>query len=164
MVTGPRHEVTVTGLTNAQTLTLAAARHAVESALATATTGGFPICAAVVDRGAHLVSFDRMEQAPLLSVQLAQDKAYTVAAFGLATHQWWEMIKAEPPLVHGLVKTDRLIVFGGGVPITFAGQLVGAIGVSGGSADQDRSVAEAAATSCEELLRNLDRSRDKTQE
>lgn len=54
---------------------------------------------------------------PIPSEQVAQDKAYTVAAFGgLATHEWWLMIEDEPPLLHGIVKTDRLIVFGGASP------------------------------------------------
>ena len=84
--------------------------------------------------------------APLLSAQIAQDKAYSVAAFGgVPTHQWWTMIADEPPLLHGIVKTDRLIVFGGGVPVRADGALIGAVGVSGGSARQDQAVAEAGA-------------------
>ena len=87
-----------------------------------------------------------MDGAPLLSAQIAQDKAYSVAAFGgVPTHEWWTMIADEPPLLHGIVKTDRLIVFGGGVPVRADGALIGAVGVSGGSAQQDQAVAEAAA-------------------
>jgi uncharacterized protein GlcG (DUF336 family) len=76
---------------------------------------------------------------------MAQDKAYTVAAFGIPTHEWWDMIKGAPELANGLPKIDRLMVMGGGVAVTEDGQLVGAIGVSGGTADQDRIIAEAGA-------------------
>ena len=55
------------------------------------------------------------------------------------------MIADEPPLLHGIVKTDRLIVFGGGVPVRADAALIGAVGVSGGSAQQDQAVAEAGA-------------------
>jgi uncharacterized protein GlcG (DUF336 family) len=55
------------------------------------------------------------------------------------------MLESEPALLHGIVKTDRLIVFGGGVPLVAEGRTVGAIGVSGGSSDQDVQIAEAGA-------------------
>jgi glc operon protein GlcG len=64
---------------------------------------------------------------------------------GVPTHAFWPMIENDPALVHGLTETPRLVVFGGGVPVKVAGSLVGAVGVSGGSADQDREVAEAGA-------------------
>ena len=51
----------------------------------------------------------------------------------------------DPPVLTGIVKTDRLIVFGGGVPIRSGGALAGAVGVSGGSSEQDRAIAEAGA-------------------
>ena len=128
------------------TLTLGGARRALEGALDHACAIGVAVCIAVSDNAGHLLAFARMDGAPLLSMSLAQDKAYTVAAFGgLATHEWFGLIKDEPPLLHGIVKTDRLIVFGGGVPVRVDGRLVGAVGVSGGSAEQDRAVADAGA-------------------
>jgi uncharacterized protein GlcG (DUF336 family) len=73
-------------------------------------------------------------------------KAYSVAAFaGLRTHRWWDLIKA--PLLHGIVKTERLVIFLGGVPIQVEGQVVGAVGVSGASSEQDQHIAEAWAAS-----------------
>ena len=82
-----------------------------------------------------------------MSATLSQDKAYTVAAFaGLPTHQWYDLIKDDPPVLTGIVKTDRLVVFGGGVPIHSGGALAGSVGVSGGSAEQDRAIAEAGAS------------------
>lgn len=128
------------------TITWEAARLVLETAAAHAQSLGVPVCIAVADRAGHLVAFARLDGAPLLSAQLAQDKAYSVAAFGgVPTHDWWNMIRDEPPLLHGIVKTDRLIVFGGGVPVRADGALIGAVGVSGGSAQQDQAVAEAGA-------------------
>ncbi len=85
-----------------------------------------------------------MDGAPLLSVDLAKDKAYTAAAYGIPTHAWFDFVKNDPPLLHGIVKTPRLIVFGGGYPIEIDGAVVGGIGVSGGHYSQDQQVAEAA--------------------
>ena len=128
------------------TLTLDAARRILDGAVAEARRLGVAVAIAVAGRGGELVAFARMDGAPLLSSAIAQDKAYTVCAFnGLPTHAWWDLIKDEPPLVHGITKTDRLVIFGGGVPVTVDGELAGAVGVSGGSAEQDRAVAEAGA-------------------
>jgi uncharacterized protein GlcG (DUF336 family) len=102
-------------------------------------------CVAVVDRAGNLLTYARMDNSQLLMGSMAQDKAYTVAAFGIPTHEWWDMIKGAPELANGLPKIDRLMVMGGGVAVTEDGQLVGAIGVSGGTADQDRIIAEAGA-------------------
>jgi glc operon protein GlcG len=107
-----------------------------------------PVCIAVCDQAGHLVAFERMDGAPLMSAQLAQDKAYSVCAFnGLPTDQWWSILATESALLHGIVKTDRLVIFGGGAPIRSGRHLVGAVGVSGGSEDQDGQIAKAAASS-----------------
>jgi glc operon protein GlcG len=128
------------------TITYEAACLVLDAATARARSLGVPVCVAVADRAGHLVTFGRLDGAPLLSAQIAQDKAYSVAAFGgVPTHEWWNMLRDEPPLLHGIVKTDRLIVFGGGVPVHADGILIGAVGVSGGSAQQDQAVAEAGA-------------------
>ncbi|MEB3022105.1 GlcG/HbpS family heme-binding protein [[Mycobacterium] crassicus] len=138
----------VVDVTEERNINFAGAHRALSAALQEASTLQVAFCIAVVDRAGNLVVYGRMDGAALLSGQIAQDKAYTVCAFnGLPTHEWFEMIKDEPALLHGIVKTDRLIVFGGGIPIRVGGELVGAVGVSGGTADQDRQVAEAAAAS-----------------
>lgn len=131
----------------APTATLAAAQRAISAALEKAEDLAVDVCIAVTDSGGHLLSMARMDRAPLLCVQIAQDKAYSVAAFGgLPTSEWWRMLESEPALLHGIVKTDRLTVFGGGVPLVADGRTVGAIGVSGGSSEQDVRIAEAGAT------------------
>lgn len=139
-------------LLDVSTISLETARRAVAATLEAARERGIAVCVAVVDRAGHLLSFDRMDGAPLLCGQLAQDKAHTVAVFGLPTHEWWDLVRDEPALLHGLVKTERLVVFGGGVRIAAGDTLVGAIGVSGGSADEDRELADAGARACADLF------------
>lgn len=105
---------------------------------------GVPMNIAVVDESGVLKAFSRMDGAALLSVQIAQDKAYTAAGFGMPTHGWFDFIKDDPPLAAGAPSgIDRLVIFGGGYPIAVDGAVVGAIGVSGGHYTQDQQVAEA---------------------
>jgi uncharacterized protein GlcG (DUF336 family) len=105
---------------------------------------GVPMNIAVVDESGVLKAFSRMDGAPLLSVQIAQDKAFTAVGFGMPTHGWFDFIKDDPPLAAGAPSgIDRLVIFGGGYPITIDGTVVGAIGVSGGHYTQDQEVAEA---------------------
>jgi len=106
---------------------------------------GHPFVIAIVDESGVLKALSRMDGAPLLSVQVAQDKAYTAAGFGLSTDAWHDFIKNDPPLAAGAPSgIARLIIFGGGYPIKIGGQVVGGIGVSGGHYTQDMDVARAA--------------------
>ena len=102
------------------------------------------MCIAITNEAGQLKGFLAMDGAPHLSIQIAQDKAFTASAFGIATHVWYDFIKNDPPLLHGITHTPRLIIFGGGYPILDEGQLVGAIGVSGGHYSDDMEVARAA--------------------
>ncbi|MBK6707536.1 MAG: heme-binding protein [Sphingomonadales bacterium] len=113
-------------------------------AVAKAEAMGVPMCIAITDPSGTLVQFLRMDRAPLLSVNTAQDKAYTAVSFGMATHEWHEFIKNDPPLLDGIVHTPRLVVFGGGYPVKIDDELVGGIGVSGGHYSHDMEVAQAA--------------------
>lgn len=120
------------------------ARRIIESAEAKANELGRPFVIAVVDESGVLKAFSRMDGAPLLSVQVAQDKAYTAAGFSMPTHAWHDFIKDDPPLASGApTAIDRLVVFGGGYPIQVDGRVVGGIGVSGGHYSDDMQVAEA---------------------
>ena len=105
---------------------------------------GLRVAISVVDASGALKAFRRMDGAPLLSTDIATNKAYTAAAYGLATHVWHDFIKEDPPLLHGIVHTPRLVVFGGGFPVEVDGAIAGAIGISGGHYSQDMEVAEAA--------------------
>ncbi|ODT89741.1 heme-binding protein [Phenylobacterium sp. SCN 70-31] len=125
-------------------ITAEAAQALVAAAEAKAREIGVPMCIAVVDESGVLKAFSRMDGAALLSVGIAQDKAYTAVSFGIPTHGWHDFIKDDPPLLHGIVHTPRLVVFGGGYPVQHEGAVVGGIGVSGGHYHQDMQVAEAA--------------------
>jgi uncharacterized protein GlcG (DUF336 family) len=127
-------------------LTLDGARKVLDAALAKAEAMGKRFCIAVTDASGEPLITARMDGAPRLSAGIAANKAFTVTGFGgLPTGNWWDMIKDEPALVHGITHTPRLVVFGGGVGVFADGQLVGAIGVSGGSAEEDAEVAQAGA-------------------
>lgn len=126
------------------TITTEAAHRIIAAAEAEAQEIGVPMCVAVVDPGGNLKAFSRMDGAPLLSTQVAQDKAYTAVGFGMPTHGWHDFIKDDAPLADGAVGgIDRLVIFGGGYPLTVDGTVVGAVGVSGGHYSQDQRVAEA---------------------
>jgi uncharacterized protein GlcG (DUF336 family) len=116
---------------------------AIQGAAAKATEMQLAMSIAITDSSGQLKAFLRMDGASLISLQIAQDKAYTSSATGLPTHLWHDYIKDDAPLLHGIVHTPRFVVFGGGFPITEGGQVVGAIGLSGGHYSQDMQCAEA---------------------
>ena len=122
-----------------------AANRLIAAGEAKAAELGKPFVIAVVDDGGVLKAFSRMDGAPLLSVQVAQDKAYTAVGFGIPTHGWHDFIKDDPPLADGAPSgIERLVVFGGGYPLLAGDQIVGGIGVSGSHYSEDMQVAEAA--------------------
>jgi uncharacterized protein GlcG (DUF336 family) len=120
------------------------AEKAVAAAAKKAAEMKLRMCVAVTDESGDLKAFLRMDGAPKLSIGIAQDKAYTAASFSMATHAWFEFIKNDPPLLHGITHTPRLVVFGGGFPIVMNGEMIGAIGLSGGHYSQDMECARAA--------------------
>ena len=127
-----------------QSVTADAALKIIGAAERKALELGTPMVIAIADESGVLKALLRMDGAALLSVQIAQDKAYTSAGFGLSTDQWHEFIKNDPPLAAGAAAgISRLVVFGGGYPIKVGDQVIGAIGVSGGHYTQDMQVAEA---------------------
>jgi len=121
-----------------------AASAVVSAAVAHAASIGACVNAAVVDRAGQLVSFLRMPGAPLHSVDIAIDKAYTAAGFGLPTGDWPAALAAHSDAVRqGLTLRPRMVMFGGGLPLEVAGERIGGIGVSGGSEAQDVDCARA---------------------
>lgn len=122
----------------------ATAQRMIEAAIEKSRELKKAMCIAVVNEAGQLKAFHAMDGAPHLSIQIAQDKAYTASSFGIPTHVWWDFIKGDPPLLHGIVHTPRLIIFGGGYPVMEEGQMIGAIGVSGGHYSDDMEVARAA--------------------
>ncbi|MEO8119155.1 MAG: heme-binding protein [Rhodoferax sp.] len=121
-----------------------AALAAVGAAVQAAEAMGARINVAVVDASGVLASFLRMPGAPLHSVEIAIDKAYTAASFGLATSQWSAALQQHSSAVReGIVLRPRFVAFGGGLPVIENGQRIGGIGVSGGSEQQDEACARA---------------------
>src|SRR5262245_14735762 len=105
---------------------------------------GVPMNIAVVDEGGNLVAFTRMDGAWLGSIDIAQNKAYTARAFDMETRDLAPLVQPGGPLYGIEASNDgRLIVFAGGIPLKSRGRVVGAIGVSGGTVEQDQEVAEA---------------------
>ncbi|KHF38962.1 ATP--cob(I)alamin adenosyltransferase [Halalkalibacter okhensis] len=99
------------------------------------------ISIAIVDDGGNLMGFIRMNGAKVIPSNIAQNKAYTAAGFGLPTGDWYERIKDKPSLLHGIVHTEKMTIFSGGQPIYDGVDLIGGIGVSGGSEEQDNACA-----------------------
>lgn len=133
---------------DAATLSHHGATRLLDAAVKAASEAGQPASVAVYDASANLLAFLRMDGAGDLSATIAQDKAYTSAAFGWPTDQIFELLKNDEPLRLGLVNTPRLVTFGGGYPVKSQGSQLGAIGVSGGHYTQDMAVAQAALKEC----------------
>ncbi len=129
---------------NKKTIDSATAQRLIDAAIAKSNEMGKRMCIAVTNEAGQLKAFHAMDGAPHLSIDIAQNKAYTASAFGLATHVWWDFVKNDPPLLHGITHTPRLVIFGGGYPIIEDGEMVGAIGLSGGHYSEDMEVARAA--------------------
>lgn len=125
-------------------ITLRTAEAVVHAARAKADEIGVPMNIAVVDEGNNLTAFARMDGAWLGSIDIAQSKAYTARAFDMETRELAPLAQPGGPLYGIEAGNDgRVIVFAGGIPLTVGGRIVGAIGVSGGTVDQDQEVAEA---------------------
>jgi uncharacterized protein GlcG (DUF336 family) len=116
------------------------------TARTSAARSGALVSVAVVDAGGHLVAFTRMDGAEIAGPVLARDKAYTAVAHRCSTHELSELVAPGGDLV-GMNSADggRYVAFGGGVPLWSGGRVVGGVGVSGGTAEQDVAAAKLAA-------------------
>jgi uncharacterized protein GlcG (DUF336 family) len=137
------------GGTNVQTggratILLEEAQAVIQAAMEKAREIGQPMNVAVVDNGRDLKAFSRMEDAWLGSIDIAINKAFTSASFLISTQDLAGMTQPGQPL-YGLETTNngRVVNFAGGIPLMRDGEVAGAIGVSGGTVDQDQEVAEA---------------------
>lgn len=120
-----------------------AASTAVQAALAKGAELGIGVCASVVDSSGMEVAFLRMNNSFIPSMDIAKDKAYTAAGFGFPTMQWDDVLKGNAQLQAGVVTRPRIITFGCGLPLYEGEDLIGAIGVSGGSEEEDILCAQA---------------------
>ncbi|MFU2489911.1 GlcG/HbpS family heme-binding protein [Thauera sp. WH-1] len=125
------------------TVSWEAAHAAVEAAVRKAEALGVRINVGVADTAGNLVAFLRMPGAFPQSISIAIDKAYTAGGFGFPTGDWMKVVGDNEGMKLGFSAQPRLIVFGGGLPIRVDGQLVGGIGVSGASEEQDGLCARA---------------------
>lgn len=125
--------------------TLGLAELMLEAALAKAVALGVNMVMTVVDGGGHTVLLKRMDQALVGSIDIAMNKAYTAFAFKLPTDALAEAALPGNSL-YGIEQTNqgRVVIFGGGIPLVKNGEVVGAVGVSGGSVEEDITVAKAA--------------------
>ena len=123
-------------------MTLAAARRHIADAISKSEQLGIKVCIAVVDSGAHIVAFERMDGAFLGSVDIAIKKARTSALFPLESGQLGALIRSEQ-LTGFELSNENLMGFNGGVPIFAGDDQIGAIGISGGSAEEDLAIARA---------------------
>ena len=113
------------------------------AAHAKAAEMGVAATVAVIYESGVLKAFGRMDGAALVTVSSAQDKAFTAVGFGIPSHAWYPMIKDDPALLHGVPSSiERVVIFGGGIPLRCGGELVGGLGVGGGSHEQDREIGQ----------------------
>ena len=126
------------------TISLSLANTLISRAIEKAEELGVNVCIAVTDNGAHLKTFARMDNAFLGSVDVAVSKAKTSALFPLPSGTFGELIREEK-LTGMDLSNGGLIGFPGGLPIAVDGVQLGAIGISGASAEQDNAIAEYAA-------------------
>lgn len=128
----------------ADPLSTAAAQLALHTALQHAGNHGWRVSVAVLDGGGHLLAFGRSTGAPLHTIDLAQDKALTAVSFALPTADVGKRLRDAPDHVRQcLILRPRLVPMGGALPLHLGDRLVGAIGVSGASEEQDCECAKA---------------------
>jgi uncharacterized protein GlcG (DUF336 family) len=127
------------------TLTLNLAENSVRAGREHAATLGVAVCLVVCDAAGNLKAFARMDRAWLGAIDVALRKAKTSVLFEAETQLIWEVSRPDAQ-AHGLESSnDGLITFAGGIPLrTAAGELLGAIGVSGGQVAQDYAIAQVA--------------------
>lgn len=126
-------------------LDLADARRIIAAGERKATELGIPYNIAVADAGGALVAHARMDGAWLGSIDIAINKAWTARAFEASTDDLSHLAQSgEQGFGLNTTNDSKVVVFGGGIPIKSGGAVIGAVGASGGSVEQDIAVAEAA--------------------
>jgi len=134
-------------------LSLSDAKHLIDGAKKKAQEIGVPMCIAIADESGSLIAFDRMDGGKVTSITIAQDKAFTAAAARKATHEYNDAC-IPGNLVFGIHTAlgGRLCVVGGGLPVTVDGEVVGGIGLSSGTPQQDMQCAQAGVDHYAELI------------
>lgn len=132
-------------LNEVKQLSLEVVKEMAKAAEAKATEIKVPVVFAAVDAGLNLMFMERMEDAFVTSIDIAINKAFTAAALKQGTHEVAPVVQPGESL-YGLQLTNncRIVPFGGGFPIVVDGKVVGAVGVSGGTVEEDMAIAQAA--------------------
>ena len=127
-------------------ISLSDARRIIAAAEKKAQDIGQPMNVAVVDAGGNLLAFERMEGAWLGSIDISIKKAWTSRAFDIETGELGKNSQSGDQFfgIHAS-NSGKVMIFAGGVPLKRGKEIVGAVGVSGGSGKQDQAVAEAGA-------------------
>jgi glc operon protein GlcG len=126
-------------------LDLATAKKIVEASIARAQEAGVKLAIAVVDQGGNLVHLSRMDGAPFLAPQIATGKAYTAAGFGVPSGVIEQRAQARAAFFASVstITQGRAAIGKGALPIIENGQVIGAVGASGGTPDQDEDAVRA---------------------
>ncbi len=126
-------------------LSIAEAEILIEGAARKARVMNVPMCIAVTDESGHLIKFDRMVGGKISSISIAIDKAYTGAVARRGTHVYNQLcVPGKPTFGIHISNGGRFSIIGGGLPVTVDDLIVGGIGISAGTAEQDLECAEAA--------------------
>ena len=131
-----------TAVVPAATVSRTATEALLTAALDAAVRFGFEAAVAVVDAGGALKGFARSDGAAFLTADVAINKAWTAGSYGYPTHVWNDYVA--DPKVAPLANLPRMMPVGGGYPLLHEGKLVGGIGISGGSYQQDQDACVAA--------------------
>src|SRR5512135_3044018 len=117
----------------------------IEGAAAKARELGIPMCISVTDESGHLIKFERMNGGKISSISIAIDKAATGAIARNGTHVYNQLcVPGSPTFGIHITNGGHFSIIGGGLPVHVEGEIVGGVGVSSGTAEQDRICAEAA--------------------
>ena len=126
-------------------LSIVEAQLLIDGAAARARAIGIPMCIAVCDESGHLICFDSMDGGKVSSISIAIDKAFTGAVARRGTHIYNELcVPGKPTFGIHITNEGHFSIIGGGLPVWVDGEIVGGIGVSSGSAEEDQLCAEAA--------------------
>jgi len=122
--------LTIANVVTKHSISSELAQKMVDEAMAKASQLGVAENVAILDDGGNLKAFGRMDGAPILCIEMAQNKAYT-ALIGVSTQDFFNFIQGDPSLLAGIPTLARVAAWGGGFPIKVNGEVVGAIGLSG---------------------------------
>jgi len=126
-------------------LSIAEAQVLIEGAAQKSREIGVPMCIAVCDESGHLIRFERMDGGKVSSISIAIDKAFTGAVARRGTHVYNQLcVPGSQTFGIHVTNEGHFSIIGGGLPVTVAGEIVGGIGLSSGTAEQDLLCAEAA--------------------